>query len=144
MGFILPQFLGEYFIAFFNFDVLVLAPSGRGYFSVVWRVLTQELFALCYETLRKSFKYTERGKQPQNEMQWIFWGVKKGRKCMCLCEPKVKIDYRCSTVCVCVKEKERGEMGRTIIYFLLVFGCSRSLSLHVGCPLAVESGASRV
>ena len=34
---------------------------------------------------------------------------------MCLFEPKVKINYRCSTVCVCERERERGN-GQLFIF----------------------------
>ena len=72
-------------------------------------------------------------------MQWIFWGVKKGRESMCLFEPKVKINYRCSTVCVCVKEKERGETDHYLFFNLYL--TTPGLLLHVGRPLVLESGA---
>ena len=58
---------------------------------------------------------------------------------MCLFEPKVKINYRCSTVCV-LKRKERGN-GKDNYLFLTLLAAP-GLLLHVGRPLVVERGAS--
>ena len=69
-----------------------------------------------------------------------FWGVKKGRESMCLFEPKVKINYRCSTVCVLKRKREGKREGQLFIFNLLL--AAPGLLLHVGRPLVVESGAS--